>query len=184
MAFGQDLVDLMGLPLAESRRPTDAYWRRELRTALFDGPGSPAREALGLARQVFQRILDGGETAAQRDRIDGIVFDGVILLRSGRRDWGLRPEEQGNPGIEIEDMNAGLDFGDRAPAALTDIGALSGVEQFKGRAAAAGLLLPERRSPAGNGRLVRGSTTMSRAATMINRRTADSADRNMPSTNR
>ena len=82
-------------------------------------------------------------------------------------------------------MNAGFDLTAFVPAALAAIEILARVEQFKGRAAFVfALPLREMTRPAGKGRLGRGSTTMSRAATMINRRTADSAGRNMPSTNR
>ena len=54
--------------------------------ALFDGPGSPAREAHGLARYIFERVHDGEETAAQMPGIDGAVVDGVFLL-DNRRWW-------------------------------------------------------------------------------------------------
>ena len=99
-------------------------------------------------------------------------------------------------------MDARLDFGALAPAAadLAEIGAPFRVEQVEGGLAGLSVLtlavsfavalvaLPwnvpflERRSPFGIGRLGRGSTLMLRAMTMINRLTADSADRNMPAT--
>ena len=47
---------------------------------------TPAGEALGLMRQIFQRAQDSDETAAQEPGIDGVFIDGFILLRSGC--WG------------------------------------------------------------------------------------------------
>ena len=98
-------------------------------------------------------------------------------------------------------MDVRLDFGAFAPPAtnLAEIGAPFRVEQVEAGLAGlpvstlavsfpVALVLPwnvpfrERRSPFGIGRLGRGSTLMLRAMTMINRLTADSADRNIPAT--
>src|SRR5262245_12395378 len=114
----------MGLPLAVTRRPAGAQGRSEPRTARLDGPCLPARIAPRLARQVVKRELDGGETAAQR-----LGIDGVILLRRlccGRlcRGHELRLVEQGNPGIEsrAQGTDAGLRPGasDRAAMGLIE----------------------------------------------------------------
>ena len=112
VAFGQDLIDLMDLPLAVTRRRTEAQRRGEPRTARLDGPGPPARKAPGLARQVFKRELDGGEAAAQGHGIDGVIGDRVILLilGGGRRASGLKLAEQRNPRTKrhVDDTYAGL----------------------------------------------------------------------------
>ena len=85
-------------------------------------------------------------------------------------------------------MNAGLGAFVPPPAAsLAGIGALLRVAQLKdgGRLLAALALALDFAfawsvtGRDGLGRLGRGSTIMSRAMTMINRRTADSADRNL-----
>ena len=86
VAFFEDLIDLMDVPLAVTGRPAGAERCSSRRTALFDRPRPPAREAHGLARYIFERVLGGEETAAQMPGIDGIVVDGGFLL-DNRRWW-------------------------------------------------------------------------------------------------
>ena len=82
-------------------------------------------------------------------------------------------------------MNAGFGFAACVPAAVAAIEILARVEQSEGHAALAlAFAFARDDTPRREGSLGRGSTTMSRAATMINRRTADSAGRNTPSTSR
>ena len=70
------------------------------------GPGPPAGIALGLPRQVFERRADGGETAAERPGIDGVIVLRTVGVRRDLRGGA----EQRNPGIErdIDDADAGV----------------------------------------------------------------------------
>src|SRR5262245_10328655 len=64
----------------------------------------------------------------------------------------------------------------RRPPSLERLGGSNSLKEAPRRPA----FLPERTNPLGNGRLGEGSTTMSRAVTMIRRLTADSARRSTP----
>src|ERR671925_583740 len=99
------------------------------RTAHLDGACPPARQAPGLARQIFQRILDGGETAAQR-----LGIDRVILLRCGRQRRRLRPQERRNPGIEspTQETDARLRLRASGWTVIAAIEAPAPIEQLKG----------------------------------------------------
>src|SRR5262245_9002550 len=116
----------MGLPLAVTRRPAGAQGRSEPRTARLDGPGPQAGVAPRLARQVVQRQLDGGKTAAQRLGIDSVILLGSLCCRHR-----LRLAEQGNPGIEtnIHETDAGLRPGASGRAAIGPVEALARIEQ-------------------------------------------------------
>ena len=129
----------------------------QLRAALFDGPCPPARETLGLARQVFQRAHDCEETAAQRPGIDGVV----LRRRHRLRERALRARAVTGETRESWDRNRRHECGVRpcglcARRPLPPSKSLRGSNNLKD---APRLCLPwplrEMTRPAGNGRLGR-----------------------------
>src|SRR5262245_9204351 len=96
VAFLQDLIDFVLVPLAESRWPAEAQGRFSLRMAILDGRVTPARIALRLARDVSKCRHYGEEPATQMPGIDGAVVDFFYdNWRRGRKLW---------PGDQKEDL--------------------------------------------------------------------------------
>ena len=142
-----------------------------------------------MACDVFQCLLHGDDAAAEVDRTDGAVIDRLSLLRTRRRRRSLRPEECWDAGIETQDIDTELDLAALPGAATGNAPILSPrpIEQTEEQTACAlGLAVPGACPLAFGstfaGALCRrrslgcGSTTMSRAAETINRRTQDSAE--------
>jgi hypothetical protein len=124
MAFAQDGLRLTGGLRAKPGRRAGAQRRGKLGLSRLEGLIPPPRITLGLGRQVFKRMFNGHETAAQR-----LCPDTVLWLR-GRSNRGL-PAEQRRPGIGLEEMNAGLGAWAFGAAAIDPIKALAGIEQPK-----------------------------------------------------
>src|SRR3954467_10274967 len=110
VALAQHPVDLVpGLP-SVAGRGTGAQGGSELRTFHPVAPGLPARQALGLAREVVERQLDGLKPAAKTPRVDR-----VIGLRRRTRDGPALKQRDKRTGVE--NVNVRPRFGEAALAA-------------------------------------------------------------------
>ena len=73
MALAQHKVDFLYRLLAMAGRGTGAERRQEGGFLHPVTPGFPARQTPGLPRQVVERHLDRGETAAEARSVDGVI---------------------------------------------------------------------------------------------------------------
>ena len=194
VALFEDLIDLVNVALAVTRRSPGAQGTPALRPALLFGLGLPACEPHGMALDVLQCIHDGQETTDQVLGIDGAVIDGFSSTTGagggGRRLRLAEEAEHWMPRIGglIEGVDAGLGstahlFLKRRPKRLSGSNRLNNGRRLR-FCLGSPVLLRGTLGPVDAARLGFGSTTMSRAAARMSRLTADSAVRNLPSTKR
>ncbi len=95
MAVGEDFIDFVSWLTAVAGRTAGPERRFEHRSFCSLAPDPPAGHAFGLARQVFERQLEGLEPAG-----DALAVDEAIGRRRGRWPEGV------HPGIVSEEKNA------------------------------------------------------------------------------
>jgi hypothetical protein len=173
VAFAQHVIDVVDGLGPVARGMARAERRDEYRTQrlLPFPPGPPLDKALGLAGQILERQLEGGEPPGQGQRADAAVFIDA-RRRAGGRLWGR--VHGGHARIEGDDEEAGV----VAAAAALVWEALARIEELKGNPVGPAFALePRLLGACGGGR---GRSRRNRKAP----RTADSAGLSTRSTAR